>query len=351
MQLDQLREVALANFEILLDYWGISFRRVLANEYDILATWRQDTNFGSVRFNTEKGRGADFAATGLTDKDYANLGPGFDKGDFAGFSNGQQSRSGFDIIGLCQRVRNKNTPLEAQKQLENDIREISTNTNIQFASAEAAERRRRDIKEKEKKLKIYARDLWESCKYHPIRGSVGELYLTNRGIGLDDNVRFHPGIYHTPTKTTYPALIFKVQIQPDGPLIAVHRIFIDNFGNKADVPTPKMALAPVKGGGIWFGKEHPYLAITEGPENALSLIQCGYPFVVSTIYGTNFHNITIPKYVRRLYLVPDIDRAGLEALERAENMYNDRGIDVIPMLIEVSNPKTDINDLIRGTNG
>lgn len=349
MQLDQLKEVALANFELLLDYWKIEYKKVLEHEYDILATWRKDTSFGSVRFNSDKGRGADFASSGLTDKDYAYLGPGFDKGDFAGFSNGQQARTGFDIIGLCQRVRNKNTPLEAKQQLEDDIREISTSSSIQFASSEAAKRRREDQRIKEKKVKAYARDLWESSKFNPLEGSVGELYLKNRGINsLDANVRFHPGIKYAPTKEIHPALIFRVQLEPDGPLMAIHRVYIDNLGQKAKLDNPKMALAPIKGGGIWFGQKHPLLAITEGPENALSLIECGYPFVVSSVFSTNFHNLTIPSYVKKLYLIPDVDRAGLEALDRAEATYSKGSIELESVIIQVNDPKTDINDLIRG---
>ena len=360
VNLDQLKETALSNFELLLDYWKLSYRKIMDYEYEIIATWRDDRSFGSVRFNTFKARGADFAGSSLTEEDYTRLGKGFDKSDFAGFSNGVQGSIGFDIIGLCQRVHLSNSYKEATIKLKADIEALSgaTGTSFRIASAEAAKRRQAEQLAKEKKIRKIVTDVWNSCRFHKLEGSVGEKYIRNRLIKnldvktLQNSVRFHPGISYKPTNSVYPALLFKVQKSPDDPIIALHRIFLDNSGNKANVPNPKMALAPIKGAGIWFGKKYPILTITEGPENALSLLELGFDFVVSTIFGTNFHNISIPGYVSKVYLVPDVDKAGLEALERAEITYGKLGIEIesmtIPRIEKPNGKVLDINDLLGG---
>lgn len=353
MNVDQLRETALVNFELLLNHWKLTYRQVLPDEYDLIASWRQDKSFGSVRFNTKKGRGADFAARNLQEEDFFRLGSGFDKSDFIGFSNGEAASKGFDIIGLCQRVFHKNTGKEAAEQLKRSLDEISTSTTIRYATLAEINRRKQEIYEREQRTRNHAKDLWESCKYHKFEGSVGEHYLKiTRGIDArDDNVRFHPGINHSPTKTKYPALIFKVQSDPEGPLKAIHRIYLDNSGNKAKLDNPKMALAPIRGNAIWFGSTYNVLAITEGPENALSLRDIGFRFVVSSVYGTNLHNITIPLYVNKLYIAPDVDPPGMEAFERAMLVYSKLKIQVKPFLIDKmlreDGKIMDINDQVK----
>ena len=47
MKYDQLREKALANFELLLNHWGIEFQLIGEHEYDFLNPTRQDDNFGA----------------------------------------------------------------------------------------------------------------------------------------------------------------------------------------------------------------------------------------------------------------------------------------------------------------
>lgn len=353
MNLDEIREKALANFEILLEYSEVNFKKVSGTEYeyDILANWRADKNFGSVRFNTYKGRGADFAGQTLTTDDFSSLGAGFSKEDFSGFSDGAQAKIGFDILGLFQRIYNQNTTLATAKVIENNLSEISKLRAIATPSFDAAIKRQAEQKEKEKKLKHFANDLWESCKFHTFSDSIGEKYLNNRGIYKQDkNVRFIPNISYRPTRESFPALIFKVQIKPDGPLVAVHRIYLSKEGTKAKVENPKMALASVKGAGIWLGEPSKVLALTEGPENALTIKELGFKFVVSSIFGTNLHNVKIPSFVKKLIIYPDVDDAGLASFERAKLIYGKLDIEVEGYLLPsfgIDN-KVDINDLVRG---
>ena len=349
MTLDEVRETALINFETLLNFWGIEYKKITEHEYDILATWRTDKNFGSVRFNTDKGRGADFAGGFLEECDYIKFGAGFDKSDFNGFSGQGQSKIGFDIIGLCQRILNLDTYKKTKEQVENILTEISKTRGLIPAASDAAERRKKEAKSREKRLITYARDLWESSKFHKFKGSIGEKYLKSRGITKQDkNMRFNPSIQYGTLRQNFPALLFKVQQDPEGPLVAIHRIYLDNSGTKAKLDNPKMALAPVKGAGIWFGELSSTLALTEGPENALTLRELGYSFVVSSIFGSNLHNIKIPKYIKKLIIFPDTDSPGLAAFERAKQVYGALNIEVEGYLLPRGD--LDLNDLLVQSN-
>lgn len=356
MQLDDLREKTLSNFELILEHLNVDYRKVTENEYDILATWRTDRNFGSVRFNTEKGRGADFAGGYLGEDDYSKLGVGFSAEDFAGYSDQGQAKIGFDIIGLFQRVFNTNNYQFAAEKLKIVINEISSQSGYVNTGREAYIQRLQRQQLKEKHIKKIARDIWESCKHHKFEGSLGQVYLQSRGIYKQDpSVRFHPGIQYAALKTNYPALIFRVQKEIRGPVEAIHRIYLDHSGKKAKIDNPKMALAPIKGLGIWFGEPNRTLYLTEGPENALSLMEMGVEFAVSSIYGTNLHNLTIPKCVKTLIIYPDVDPPGMAAYERAQAVYGELNIQVEGHLLEkkiLGNQKMlDINDLLRGNNG
>ena len=352
MELDQLREKALVNFEILLNYWNLDYKKITNEEYDIIATWRTDKNFGSVRFNTEKGRGADFAGGSIVEEDYSRLGAGFSREDFAGFSFQGQAKIGFDVVGLCQRVHAENSYNKATELLNRDIEEVSKQRFLYTPGADAYIRRQKEQENKTKKRKQYAIDLWESSKYHKFEGSAGERYLKcTRNIEnyvTEENIRFHPSIHYTPTKTNYPALLFKVQERPDGPLVGIHRIYLDQDGTKAKLDNPKMALAPIKGSAIWFGEPSTLMCLAEGPENALTLRAWGYQFVASSIFGTNLHNLTIPKCVQELLIFPDPDEPGLNALERARETYGKLKIKVEGI---IEHPSLDINDLMGRHNG
>ncbi len=348
MSSDDIKEQALANFDVLLEYWNLQYRKISEHEYDIIASWRTDNNFGSVRFNLEKARGADFAGGHLDEQDYARLGLGFSREDFNGFSGQGQSKIGFDIVGLCQRIHSESDYKKAIRLLSRDLAEVSKDNKLLVPARDAALRREREQKLKEAKVKSIAKDIWESSKYHNFAGSVGEKYLIKRGIRVkEDNIRVNPNIRYI-DKKNYPALLFKVQEQPDSPIAAIHRIYLSPDGSKAKIDNPKMALAPIKGMGIWFGKRSKTLALTEGPENALTLRELGYPFVVSSIFGTNLHNIKIPLYVRKLIIFPDPDEPGLQAFDRAKNVYGNLSIEVEGYLLPPGN--LDLNDyLVRGT--
>ena len=118
---------------------------------------------------------------------------------------------------------------------------------------------------------------------------------------------------------------------------------------------PKMALCNIKGCGIWFGEKNKVLCIVEGPENALSILSLGYGFVVSTIDASNFSNLTIPECVRKIVLMPDGDKAGVESAKKAKEEYEKLKIPVSVVFPPKKKdyPKWDWNDelVFRGSYG
>src|SRR4029077_15322467 len=228
-----------------------------------------------------------------------------------------QSKVGFDVIGLSQRLYRLNSYKEAAEYLTNDLRTIVGSEKYINPASDAAERRKKELAEKAEKIRKYANDLWESSKYHPLEGSVGQTYLETRKVYIQEkNIRFHPHIVYSPTRQNFPAILFKVQTSYEGPLVAIHRIFLNFDGKrKADVENPKMALASIKGAGIWFGELDSTLHIAEGPENALTLRVMGAKFVWCGIFSSNVANLKPPGQVKKLIIAADPDPAG-------QNSYN-----------------------------
>ncbi len=319
MRHDTIREKGLANFESLLALWGVEFKKLTENEYDFLSPTRCDRNFGACRFNTYKGRGADFASSTITDGDCRLLGAGFTKNDFVGFTNGKAQKSGFDIIGLVQRVHNCNTYQEGIRYLNDDLNKIKANGGIITPPRDAAEKRRLELEAQQQKRIEISQRVWHTAKDY--KGTPAEKYFKNRGglVAQESNIRF-TYLNHV-SGVKYPTILFKVQKTPDSNIVAIHRIFITEDGTKAPVDDPKMALGAIKGAGIWFGTPNDVLFVVEGPENALVYRYLDRPFVVSTVYANNYHNLIIPSYVKTVILAPDEDKAGLSAARLAANTY------------------------------
>lgn len=329
MKYDQLREKALANFESLLNYWGIKFQQMGA-EYDFLSPTREDTNYGACRFNIEKGRGADFAGSGFKSTDYSLLGLGFTKEDFSGYNEGTETKIGYDILGLVQRVHQIGSYKDAAIRLRDDLQDLSAKTKLVTPSRDAAERRRKEQELKNKKIIDYANKVWRACENIPIHGTPAEIYFNARGLApTEKNIRYHPKIRNRELNKVIPTILLKVQKEPEGPLVAIHRIYLTEDGKKANVENPKMALARIKGAGIWLGTLGSSLAIVEGPENALTVRHTyRFPFVVCSINVSNFSGLTIPPYVKEITLIPDEDEAGQAACDKAIKAYKNASIKI-----------------------
>lgn len=320
-----VREKALANFEILLNYWKIEYQKISPTEYDFKNPTRNDTNFGACRFNIEKGYGADFAKHSYTDSDFKAFGKGFDASDFASFSEYGEVNSGFDIIGLTQRIYNIPTYAKASETLEALLVKLADDHDLINITKEQIEARQNKILQDKKKKLDYASKLWNIAR--PIKGSLGTTYFEYRGIiGVDEpNIKFHYNVWNAELKINIPCIVFKVSKYPDSELQAAHRIYIAKDGTrKAYLKESKLALGEIKQGAIWLGKPSNKLYIAEGPEEALWIrYNFEKKFVCSTVYSNNFHNVQIPDCVSEIVLCPDDcdSGAGKEAALKAISKY------------------------------
>lgn len=327
MEYDFLKERALIHFEMLLALWKIDYQCIGENEYDFLSPTREDTNFGACRFNVAKGIGADFAGMRYGKSEFEQIGSGFSRDDFSGFTEYGASNPNFDIIGLSQRIHNISTYSEAAQRLKQDLDQIDGgNVDTAYLSGQIALRHeQREIQRQ--KMRDIASRYWRYCR--DIKNTIGETYLNSRGIYMQDHdiepsMKFNNRVFNQELQLYIPAVIFKVSDKPDGNLLAVHRIWISRDGTrKARLEENKKAVGSIQGNGIWFGAPDKTLYVCEGPEEALTIrLVHNRKFVVSTVYSTNYHNLTIPEYVENVFLVPDADPAGLSAAAKAEVEYS-----------------------------
>jgi putative DNA primase/helicase len=93
-----------------------------------------------------------------------------------------------------------------------------------------------------------------------VEGCAAWTYLAGRGIGLAlveaASLRFHPALFHHPTKSKWPAMVALVASH-DGTLMTCLQTFLEFDGSgKAPIEKPKLfpAGASPRGCGVWFGK-------------------------------------------------------------------------------------------------
>jgi hypothetical protein len=118
-------------------------------------------------------------------------------------------------------------------------------------------------------LKMWRKALWCGA------GSLIELYLLNRGLGLPENapLRVAPALWHWPTQTRHPAMVALVQ-RCDGAELAGYATFLTLDGRKAAIDPVRLFPSGARpwGGGVWFkdlGDRHE-LIVAEGIESALA---------------------------------------------------------------------------------
>lgn len=324
----QLEEIGLANLPQLLDRLGVQWRYVPGStkEIDILATWRGDNHFGSCRFNSETGVGADFADQPFSQDDLNKLGVGFDFNDIY-HKPGRNNTSYFHLLGLMQRIHDCGYR-RAAAILAETLMELGGNL---VASAEALEQRQLSAQQKRQRAQQQAQQIWTARAFN-YEGTLGETYLSRRGIKLPNverDIKFVPQLYCAETTSYVPALLFAIRETPKSPILGAHRIYLDEDGNKAQLNDPKRALGSVKGNGIWFGQPDRTLCIAEGPETALSLITMGYKFVCCAVWASNLGNINLGRLMeevgdlQNVIVCADNDDAGKRHAMNAAEHYNE----------------------------
>jgi len=171
-----------------------------------------------------------------------------------------------------------------------------------------------------------ARDIWRESR--PAAGTLVERYLRRRGITLPvpPSTRFHPGLRHGPTGLILPVMVAAVQA-PDRRVCAIHRTFLNEYGGKANVLTPKMALGPLGAGAVRLAKAGRVLGLAEGIEDALAAMQlCELP-CWAVLGGARLARVDLPGEVREVHIFADGDEAGREAATKAVRRFRREGLE------------------------
>jgi hypothetical protein len=198
-------------------------------------------------------------------------------------------------------------------------------------------------------------------------GTSVETYLQNRGIKypVPASIRFLSQQRNWSDGGTYPTMISLVQRVPgedEGVLPSrcslvdsgAHFTFLEGGGlagpvRKATIDFPKLTLGQLRFGGVWltpFAEIGEQLAVAEGIETALSVMQITKLPTVAALSAAVLQSFRWPPQIRRLWIAADNDEAGLKAarvlLERALRAGLEAQIKI------PAAGKNDFNDLLRG---
>lgn len=182
---------------------------------------------------------------------------------------------------------------------------------VEDAERSAAEEKKRLAKIEK------ARKIWHESQI--ALGTLVEKYLQSRGITLPPPVtlRFHPSLYHAPSNREYPAMIAAVQ-NAQNEVKGIHRTFIKPDGSgKAPVESAKMMLGDCYGGHVRFARAGDVLAVAEGIETALSVIQVRPDLPVWASMTLGNLGAPIPETVKRLIILADADNKDQAAAEKS----------------------------------
>jgi len=196
------------------------------------------------------------------------------------------------------------------------------------------------------------RALWNDSK--PVRGTIAETYLRTRKCvtpSKDADLRFHPKIYHWPSKSYLAAMVALITDFRDA-LVArsLHFTFLHHDGTrKADVIPPRLLLPghQKKGGVIrlWPDCDISHgLALAEGVETALSVAHVFTP-VWATIDAGNMAMLPVVDGIPALTVYADHDPAGLSAAQQLATRWRNAGREVC--IQAPAAPGHDVNDLVQ----
>jgi hypothetical protein len=205
-----------------------------------------------------------------------------------------------------------------------------------------------------------ALQLW--AKALPATGTPVECYLRGRGITVEvpASIRYRTQLRNWSDGQPYTAMISLVERVPEqdkgaqGLLISsgVHVTFLERSGpapsfKKAATDFNKLSLGQLRHGGVWLTPVDQIcgdLAVAEGIETALSVMQItGLP-TVATLSAAGMHTFLWPPQIQRLWIAADNDAAGMRAAKAllARALRSGLQADIkIP-----KGGKNDFNDLI-----
>jgi putative DNA primase/helicase len=153
------------------------------------------------------------------------------------------------------------------------------------------------------------------------------LYLQRRGLELEqrpDDLAYHPHCYNFTTEKRHSAMVAAIR-NCEGEIIAVHQTFLTPDGQKVagDDIESKLVTGARKGGAIRLAPASNRLALCEGIEDALTIIQTTDWPCWAFICAGNVPEL--PASIREVLICADNDAAGLESVKRLSRIYMSEG--------------------------
>lgn len=191
----------------------------------------------------------------------------------------------------------------------------------------------------------------------PIKGTIAETYLRqHRGIcmtlsHLPTLPRFIAHAYNHSACGFYPAMIAAMR-SVDGDVIAAHCTFLDlKTDNKVrgDGIRDRLIFGSCKGGAIRLAEATDRVAVCEGIEDGLSIMQCSDWPVWVTGGTSNMRAVKIPVTVHEVMVCADSDEAGIAAAHDLAQRLVREGKRV--RIATPPAPYKDFNDMLRGGGG
>ena len=145
-------------------------------------------------------------------------------------------------------------------------------------------------------------ELWRHAV--PAKGTLAEKYLQHRGITIQipPTLRFIPSLDYMP-RIGFPAMVAAVQ-RPDRKIIAVQITFLHPDGtDKAPVSTQRKTIGKLGSGAVRLGPAGDALALAEGVETALSVMQIAGLTCWASLGASRIHTVHVPPTVRRFITV------------------------------------------------
>jgi hypothetical protein len=178
-------------------------------------------------------------------------------------------------------------------------------------------------------------------------GTLVACYLRKRGITLPPppSLRFHARLWHN-SQTSCPAMVALVTNAVSGEPMAVHRTYLNQAGDKAQVEPNKMMLGPTAGGIVRLGAGEDGLLVGEGIETTLSGMQATGRPGWAALSTSGLKALVLPDHVREVTILADGDPPGIKAAHEAASRWTKSGVCV---RIAKAPDGQDFNDLIQGS--
>jgi putative DNA primase/helicase len=179
----------------------------------------------------------------------------------------------------------------------------------------------------------------------PAVGTLVQTYLCSRAITLSPppTLRFHGALRHSPTRDKRPAMVAEVT-DVSGHFVGIHRTWLKRDGSgKADIECNRMTLGAIGGAAVRLAAVADELAVGEGIETCLSVMQATGMPVWAALSTTGLKTLVLPTIVKSVAILADADAPGELAANEAAIRWLGEGRSV-----RIARPPAgkDFNDLL-----